>query len=73
MNDDSDELIDAINFIKDNMVTKDEFLDALSETESRLGARIGFKNSEIDKRLQLDARVARIEKHLASPKSSHRI
>jgi hypothetical protein len=42
----------------------------LSAKIDRVSPRLGkFEDSEVDKRLQLDVRVARIEKHLGLPKA----
>ena len=74
------DLLEAVNFIKDKMVTKGDLADTVSASESRLGAKIDridrrltkFEDQETDKRLQLEVRITKIEKHLGLPKALHR-
>ena len=55
-----------------------DLADAFAESEGRLGAKIDridrrltkFEEDEVDKRLQLEVRVHRIEKHLGLPAQS---
>ena len=78
MEDNLRDVLEAVNFIKERMVTKDD----LAAVEVRLDLRIDkldakidridlkltkFEEAEIDKRLQLQVRVANIEKHLNLP------
>ena len=68
------EILEIVNFIKDRMMTKEEgsTKENLAETEQRLGDRItaleskvgGVHNRidlELDKRLQIEVRVNRLE------------
>jgi uncharacterized protein YlxW (UPF0749 family) len=79
MNQNTRDLLEAMNFIKDHMATKDD----LAALESRLDGRIDslaakidrldtkltkFEESEIDKRKQLEVRVSKIEMHLGLDK-----
>jgi hypothetical protein len=72
------DVLETVNFIKERMVTKDD----LAAVEARLDLRIDkldakadrmdvkltkFEEAEIDKRLQLEVRVANIENHLDLP------
>jgi hypothetical protein len=77
------DLLETVNFIKDNMATKEDLADVETRLDGRmakLDAKVEridrkltkFEENEIDKRLQLDMRVARIEKHLDLPKGLHR-
>jgi hypothetical protein len=74
MEDNFGDLLETVNFIKEHMATKDD----LADVETRLEAKIDrictkltkFEENEIDKRLQLEVRVARIEKHLDLPARS---
>ena len=78
MEDNLRDLLETVNFIKEKMVTKEDLADALAESEGRLGAKIDridrrltkFEEDEVDKRLQLEVRVHRIEKHLGLPAHS---
>lgn len=78
MEDNLRDLLETVNFIKEKMVTKDDLADALAESEGRLGAKIDridrrlskFEEDEVDKRLQLEVRVSRIEKHVGLPAQS---
>jgi len=78
MEDNLRDLLETVNFIKEKMVTKDDLADALAESEGRLGAKLDridrrlakFEEEEIDKRLQLEVRVSRIEKHVGLPAQS---
>ena len=73
MDKDTKDILEAVNFIKDRMATKDD----LAAAETRLSRRIEkldtkltkFEDREIDKRLQLEVRVSAIEKHLGLPTS----
>jgi hypothetical protein len=75
------DLLEAVNFIKDHMATKDDIADikstmATKDEITRLDAKIDrldtkltkFEESEIDKRKQLEVRVTTIEKHLGLDK-----
>jgi hypothetical protein len=71
MEDNLRDLLEAVNFIKDRMATKDDVaalqnrLDKLDANVGRVDTKIAkFEESEIDKRLQLDVRVQSLEKHL---------
>ena len=78
MEDNLRDLLETVNFIKEKMVTKDDLADSLAESEDRLGVKIdridrrltSFEEDEIDKRLQLEVRVSRIEKHVGLPAQS---
>ena len=78
MEDNLRDLLETVNFIKEKMVTKEDLADALAQSEGRLGAKIDridrrltkFEEHEVDKRLQLEVRVSRIEKHVGLPTQS---
>ena len=78
MEDNLRDLLETVNFIKEKMVTKEDLADALAESEGRLGAKIDridrrltkFEEDEVDKRLQIEVRVSRIEKHVGLPTQS---
>lgn len=74
-------LIETVGFIKDHMVTKEEFAELkteirndLSETEDRLHAEIVSKvggmghrlDEELDKRKLIEVRVTTLERKVAS-------
>jgi hypothetical protein len=72
------DVLETVNFIKERMVTKDDLAAVEARLDLRidkLDAKIGridlkltkFEEAEIDKRLQLQVRVANIEKHLNLP------
>ena len=53
--------------------TTGRFDKRLTSKIDKVGAKFGaFESNEIDKRLQLEVRVTRIEKHVGIPKSRSR-
>jgi hypothetical protein len=73
------DLLEAVNFIKDHTVTKDDLaalpnwldrrIDTLDAKIDRLDTKLTkFEESEIDKRKQLEVRVTKVEKHLVIDK-----
>jgi hypothetical protein len=69
------DLLEAVNFIKDHMATKDDIahldgrIDKLDAKIDGLDTKLTkFEEGEIDKRKQLEVRVTKIEKHLGLDK-----
>jgi hypothetical protein len=74
MDKDTKDLLEAVNFIKDNMVTKTEFNEAVQKLDDRLTAvesKIGGIHNRIDdealKRANLETRVRSVVPSLPPP------
>ena len=69
-NENIESLIETAGFIKDHMATKEDLKESeehvsgkIEKIDSKLGA---FENSEVDKRKQLEVRVAKLERKVLS-------
>ncbi len=72
--DNIESLIDTVGFIKDNMVTREDLKEDLKEFEESLAGKIAkvesalgtFEKHEVEKRLQLEVRVTKLERKVLS-------